>query len=63
MESIYWFGLAYLVGTGFGFWIGRNYGIAQGITVTLDTLVDGGYLKTRIDNDGEVDLVKLDENA
>ena len=59
MESIYWFGLAYIVGTVFGFWIGRNYGIGLGILTTLSTLVEGGYVKTRKDSNGELDLIKL----
>jgi len=69
MESIAWYGFAYLVGTIFGLWIGRNYGIGKGIVVTLETLVDGGYLKTRTLADGELDLIKLtfeerlDDNA
>jgi hypothetical protein len=57
--EIYWYGFAYLVGTGFGFWIGHNYGVAKGVTFTLATLVEGGYLKTRTLADGELDLIKL----
>jgi len=59
MESIYWFGLAYLVGTGFGFWIGSRYGIGKGIAVTLEVLVEGGYVKSRTDENGDLDLLKL----
>mgnify|MGYP000040900082 CR=1 FL=1 len=59
MESIYWFGLAYLVGTVFGLYVGSRYGIGKGILVTLETLVEGGYVKTRTNEDGEMDLLKL----
>jgi hypothetical protein len=59
MEPIYWYALAYAVGTGFGFWIGHNYGVAKGVALTLATLVEGGYLKTRTMSDGELDLIKL----
>lgn len=59
MESIYWFGLAYLVGTVFGLYVGSRYGISKGILVTLETLVEGGYVKTRTNEDGEMDLLKL----
>ena len=52
------YGLAYIIGTGFGFWIGSRYGIGKGILVTLETLVEGGYVKTRTVN-GELDLIKL----
>ncbi len=58
MEPIYWYGLAYIIGTVFGFWIGSRYGIGKGILVTLETLVEGGYVKTRTVN-GELDLIKL----
>ena len=59
MEPVYWYAIAYTVGTGFGFWIGSRYGIGKGILVTIETLVEGGYLKTRTLADGEVDLIKL----
>jgi len=58
MEPIYWYAIAYIVGTGFGCWIGHNYGISKGVALTLATLVDGGYVKTRT-VDGELDLIKL----
>jgi len=58
MEPVYWYGLAYIIGTGFGFWIGSRYGIGKGILVTLETLVEDGYVKTRTVN-GELDLIKL----
>jgi len=58
MEPVYWYGLAYIIGTVFGFWIGSRYGIGKGIVITLETLVDGGYVKTRT-VDGELDLIKL----
>ena len=58
MEPVYWYAIAYIVGTGFGFWIGHNYGISKGVALTLATLVDGGYVKTRT-VDGELDLIKL----
>ncbi len=58
MEPVYWYGLAYIIGTVFGFWIGSRYGIGKGILVTLETLVEGGYVKTRTVN-GELDLIKL----
>ena len=58
MEPIYWYGLAYVLGTGFGFWIGSRYGMGKGVLLTLETLVEGGYVKTRTVN-GELDLIKL----
>jgi len=59
MESIAWYGLAYLIGTIFGLYVGRNHGISKGILITLETLVNEGYLKTRKDSNGDLDLMKL----
>jgi len=59
MEPIYWYILAYIVGTICGFFFGRNYGISLGILTTLATLVEGGYLKTRKAANGQLDLIKL----
>lgn len=59
MEPIYWYALAYAVGTGCGFFFGRSYGIGVGILTTLATLVEGGFLKTRKMPNGELDLIKL----
>lgn len=58
MEPVYWYGLAYIIGTVFGFWIGSRYGMGKGVLLTLETLVEGGYVKTRTVN-GELDLIKL----
>ena len=59
MEPIYWYALAYAVGTGCGFFFGRNYGIGVGILTTVATLIEGGYVKTRTSPEGELDLIKL----
>jgi hypothetical protein len=58
MEPVYWYAIAYIVGTGCGFFFGHNYGVAKGVVLTLATLVEGGYVKTRT-VDGELDLIKL----
>lgn len=59
MEPLYWYIFAYAVGTAMGFWLGRNHGIGLGILTTLQSLVEGGYLKTRKDANGELDIIKL----
>ena len=59
MEPVYWYAIAYTVGTIFGFWIGSRYGIGKGIAVTLEVLVEGGYVKSRTDENGDLDLLKL----
>jgi len=42
-----------------GLYFGKRYGMGIGILATLETLVEGGYLKTRKTDDGELDLIKL----
>ena len=37
--------IAYILGTGFGWFVGKKSGIAQGIEDTIDSLVEQGYLK------------------
>ena len=37
--------LAYIVGTVFGWWIGRSSGMRQGIADTVDNLIEQGFLK------------------
>ncbi len=59
MEPVYWYALAYVLGTAFGFWVGHKAGIGKGILITLTTLVEDGNLKTRTTDDGELDLIKL----
>jgi len=59
MEPIYWYTLAYVVGTAMGFWFGRSHGIGLGILTAVATLIEGGYVKTRTSPDGELDLIKL----
>ena len=36
---------AYVVGTGFGWYVGRRSGMTQGIAQTVDSLIDQGFLK------------------
>ena len=59
MEPIYWYAIAYAVGTAMGLFFGRNYGVSLGVLTTLETLVEGGYVKTRKTENGELDLIKL----
>jgi hypothetical protein len=37
--------IAYILGTGFGWYWGRGSGIKQGIADTVDSLIDQGYIK------------------
>ena len=61
MEPIYWYGLAYVVGTVTGYYMGRGNGIAMGITRTVDDLIIECYIKVKQCVDGELQLIKLPE--
>lgn len=39
--------LSYILGTGFGWYIGRSSGMKQGIAQTVDSLIQQGFLKWR----------------
>jgi len=39
--------LAYILGTGFGWYMGSSKGHKDGIVDTIDSLIEQGYLKTR----------------
>ena len=58
MEPIYWYALAYAVGTGMGYYFGRT-SVDQVVSATLATLIESGYVKTRENANGDLDLVKL----
>lgn len=58
-SNIAWMLFAYVAGTGFGMWAAR-----PGIKVvesTIDNLIAKGYLKHRIDEKGEVEILKYNE--
>ena len=53
-----WLLLAYVVGTLFGLKISFD----RVIGTTIDSLIDNGYLKTRKRSDGEVEILKYNED-
>jgi hypothetical protein len=57
----YWFLFAYTVGTAFGWYMGRTQGLRLGVGVTIDSLIDRGYLKSKITKDGVV-ILKIEED-
>jgi hypothetical protein len=59
MDIVYWFAIAYVLGTVIGWYFGRTSGLAYGVATTVDLLVANGFLKTRQDENGDLDLVKL----
>jgi len=42
-----------------GFWFGRHNGISLGILTEVDKLIEDGYIKTRTQPNGDLDLIKL----
>ena len=59
MENFFIF-LAYVIGTGFGYWVGRGSGRLRGIEDAIDNLIEQGYLKYR-GTKNNPDLIKHDE--
>ena len=55
-----WMLFAYVVGTGFGMWVARP-GV-EVVEATIDSLIAKGYLKHRIDEKGEVEILKYNED-
>lgn len=53
-----WLLLAYVAGTAFGMWASFQNAIAK----TIDALIDQGYLKTRKKSDGEIEILKYNED-
>ena len=60
-DNMLWFLGAYIVGTGFGWVVGKTSSIKEVAGLTIDHLIEGGYLKYRRYKDGEIELVKLNE--
>lgn len=53
-----WLLLAYTVGTGFGMWLNFQSVIAK----TIDSLIEGGYLKHRKGANGDIEILKYNED-
>ena len=46
-ETLIFLGLAYVAGTGFGYWQGLAKGHLGGVEAAVDQLIETGYLKFR----------------
>lgn len=53
--------LAYILGTGLGFWWGSSKGHKDGIVDTIDSLIEQDYLKFR-GTKANPDIIKWNEN-
>jgi hypothetical protein len=59
----FWIFVAYVLGTAVGFFFGRKIGIEVGSVMTFDLLVKLGYVNYEIGNDGEISVLKIDNNS
>jgi len=53
-----WLLFAYAIGTAFGFYLKQQ----RIIGTTIDSLIDKGYLKHRKDANGEIEILKYNED-
>lgn len=53
--------IAYAVGTLFGLYVGFSSNSKRTIEKTIDNLIDKKYIKTKTLPDGEVELLRYDE--
>jgi hypothetical protein len=61
MPGTSWLLFAYAVGTGFGYVLGKTSSIKNAAEVTIDSLIEKGYLKTRRGANGELEILKYNE--
>jgi len=53
--------VSYIAGSVMGFWMFKQMTTERTIAATLDNLVDEGYIRTRVDDEGITQLYKYDE--
>ena len=53
-----WLLLAYIAGTGIGMW----WNFKRAVEITIDSLIAKGYLKHRKDANGEIEILKYNED-
>lgn len=56
-----WLFFAYAIGTGFGLWIGLKVSVLKITEATIDSLIENGFLKTRRNESGEIEILKYNE--
>lgn len=55
-----WLFIAYCAGTIFGIWAAKFFYVNSAVEHTIDTLIEGGFVKTRPAVNGEIELIPLD---
>ena len=59
MEPIYWYGLAYVMGSIVSVVLAYRYATERAVQETLNILVDEHYVRARILANGDIDLIRL----
>jgi len=55
------FAITAAIFTGVGWWFGWGTSNEAVVGHTIDSLIERGYLKTRVNNDGATEILKHDE--
>lgn len=55
--------IAYILGTAFGLYVGFSSNHKRVVEKTVDNLINQKYIKTRKLADGEVEILRYDEEA
>jgi len=58
MTDISWLLVAYTIGTVIGIGFGFSWAHKRSIILTIDSLIDQGFLRHRKDKDGELEILK-----
>jgi len=61
VEHTWWLLAAYSVGTAFGWYLGFSKNIKDVTELVLDRLIADGYLRHRTKSNGEIEIVKINE--
>lgn len=62
LTNTLWFLLAYTAGTAFGWYLGFSKNIKDVTELVIDSLIEGGYLRHRTKSDGEIEILKINED-
>jgi hypothetical protein len=63
METVdLWFLASYIAGSISGVWLLSGSIYRTAARITIDTLIENGYIKTRTCEDGEIELIKINDN-
>jgi hypothetical protein len=54
--------LAYTAGTAFGWYLGFTKNVKDVTELVIDSLIEGGYLRHRTKSDGEIEILKINED-